>query len=150
MLWNSKWERYSPFPNTADVIYVLLNCSVLRDSKSQAHCVKHAPCLLHVCCSASFKRLNKKTDTRVFGSGLTEIFFLAFSLLFYGFFCFPVPSSTPEPKKKKKELRRCQYSGIALVLEGFTGTICLKEIRNIELHLEHCSKAESAGPAEVV
>lgn len=55
MLWNSKRERYSPFPSTADVIYVLLNCSVLCDSKSQVHCVKHAPCLLHVCHSASFK-----------------------------------------------------------------------------------------------
>lgn len=49
VLWNSKWERYSPFPSTADVVYVLLNCSVLRDSKSQAHCVEHAPSLLHVC-----------------------------------------------------------------------------------------------------
>lgn len=41
-------------------------------------------------------------------------------------------------------------SGIVSALEGFTGTIYLKEIRNIELPLEHCSKAESAGPAEVV
>lgn len=47
---NSKWEDYSLFPSTADVICVPLNCCILRGSNLQSHCVKHAaglvPCLL--------------------------------------------------------------------------------------------------------
>lgn len=47
-LWNTKWERYSPFPSTADVIYVLLNCCVMDAGPLWQTCT------LHVCCQASF------------------------------------------------------------------------------------------------
>lgn len=59
VLWNSKWERYFPFPSRADVIYVLLNCCVVHGSKSQGCCVEHAPCLV----PSIIHRLNKNRYT---------------------------------------------------------------------------------------
>lgn len=125
VLWNSKWERYSPFPSTADVIYVLLNCCVGRGSKSQAHCDKHVPRRLHGCCQASF--------TGGIKAQIHSVLVRRFQHRAFSFKVLLFVSWSPRLFQSKWIMT---IFGIVSAMEGFTGiAFCLKVIRNIELPL---------------